>query len=463
MRPDSLVNTQLSMQNTQFKFRKIRLMLCVLVLLVIGWSGFAQAADNKHLIVGGRVVESEAKYPFMASVYFYSTGSGLLDHICGGSLIADRWILTAAHCLYNRSFDRPVSSNRIWVRLGDTDLNSRDGFAIPALQIILHPDYDPVTVKNDIALIELSESYNGTQAVLPTKNSAIPSLGELGTVLGWGSLREGGTPTNKLREVALPVVSNLDCFPHYRETFDSRFAFCAGGTRVGGQDSCQGDSGGPILVSRDGANVVAGLVSHGNGCGRSGVPGVYTRVAAFTDWITSHATNAIEYAEPVNNTVTDQTVITRVFSNTAITGEITAGQVAYYDVTGAKQVNLTSITGDADLFIIDNADFDSISADSIQCVSENSTSLDICTIEDQSAVAFAVVYGHSLMSTYTLSSQQIQSGFGSVQILTTDGQPVSGEAGTSSSGGGAAVSFLLLLLIASIQRITLYRARSRKY
>lgn len=429
------------------KIRCRALLLCVCSLISLVSSSVVFAQIDQHFIVGGRVVNTENQYPFMASVVLDSTGSNAFSHACGGSLIADRWVLTAAHCLYNSTFNRALPASRVGAWLGETDLVSRNGYFIRATRTILHPEYNPVTNLNDIALIELADPYLAERAVLPVKDSAVPLFEESGVVLGWGSVVEGGALSTKLREVSLPVTSDAACFPFYPDTFDSRYAFCAGGTRAGGEDSCQGDSGGPLLVTRDGTHVVAGLVSYGFGCGRSGIPGVYTRVEAYYDWIVSHTDGTVSHLGQQDLSLNNGTQVTRVALNTAVSGDVVTGEAVVFDVSGARQVNLTSNVGDADLYIIDGADLLSISAESVQCFSDAPPPLDVCVIDNQSVASFAVVYGYS-DSNFTLSSQAIESSNGVVQVQSADEQSASqGDTNFTSGGGSGSLAGLLSLLL----------------
>ncbi len=407
-------------------------------------------------IVGGTVVPNESRYPFMASVTIDVNGTGTFNHACGGSLIADRWVVTAAHCL-NNSFGNPISPTRVGVLLGDTDLVRRDGVFVPANRLILHPDFESSSLSNDIALIELLTPYSAPLAVLPATNSPVPVLEESGVALGWGALRESGRPSTLLREVSLPIVSNIDCFTVYRDSFDSRESFCAGGSRTGGQDTCQGDSGGPLLVVRENASVIAGIVSSGFGCGLSGVPGVYTRVEAFTDWITGHTQGTMQYVGQQNAFAADDIDVSRIPVNTLINGQIAAGQSAFFDITGAKQVNLTSNTGDADLYIVEGSDELVLSAETVLCASENPTianptSLDTCVLDETAEGLFALIKGVTTSTAYSLSTQNIEGALGTVQLYTVDGVPVSqntGQRRTISAGvfGVAGLVSLVLLLV----------------
>ena len=111
------------------------------------------------------------------------------------------------------------------------------------------------------------------------------------TVLGWGTMREGGRPAKELRWVEVPYVSHEECKRAMRPHKIYESMTCAGYIRQGGKDACQGDSGGGLLhqgSGDQGAWTQEGIVSAGIGCARRGVPGLYTRVTSYLDWIQEH-------------------------------------------------------------------------------------------------------------------------------------------------------------------------------
>lgn len=236
--------------------------------------------DRIPLVVGGSVV-SHQRYPWMAAIVSAADSNAASGQFCGGSLISDRWVLTAAHCVEQetaRSTD---------VLLGQLDLNKNNGVRIGASRIIIHPDYKAQGYP-DLALIELEQSSTAQVISIPSRNHPAPDDGEIATVIGWGQVSETGPYSDKLRETSLPVVDHSTCNRAYNGGIDRDSMVCAG-TASGNKDSCYGDSGGPLFVKRNNEYVQAGVVSFGEECGLPGVPGVYARVSSYYDWISAYA------------------------------------------------------------------------------------------------------------------------------------------------------------------------------
>ncbi|XP_039859869.1 transmembrane protease serine 6 [Simochromis diagramma] len=249
------------------------------------------ASDEKHCecglrqfssrIVGGTDA-SEGEWPWQASLQVRG------NHICGGTLIASQWVVSAAHCFYD---DRLYSPSVWTVYLGKLLINrSSPTEEVARVQRIhLHHYYDDESHDYDLALLKLDRP---TAALLAghARPTCLPSPthqlepGLLCWVTGWGALREGGTASNVLQKVDVRLVSEESCIRSYGHLVTPRM-LCAG-YRNGRKDACQGDSGGPLVCQEpSGRWFLAGVVSWGRGCGRPDYYGVYTRVTRLTNWI----------------------------------------------------------------------------------------------------------------------------------------------------------------------------------
>lgn len=283
-------------------------------------------------VVAGRPVTSATIRSHLSAIRS-STGS------CSGTVVAKHWILTAAHCnvrLGGRAF------------IGGT--NSFNGKSYSVIDFVPHPEYVPsdngaTPSTNDIALVELDMDIVDANPIKINKDSGGPEPGQYVRAAGYGQIAEDwslSSPIRDLLQVDMPTVGLGDCrnaflnvpAPGYADGLDGKSHMCVGFLNPNScaGDTCFGDSGGPIIVyePEGGGFVQVGIVSGGIGCARPGLPGIYTRVASYANWVAE---------------VTSGSVITSSISGVddAIASTVVDGEEDYEGITNVEAMKRNKV------------------------------------------------------------------------------------------------------------------------
>lgn len=279
----------------------------------------AGAAITSEFVVGGKVAAENA-WPWQVRLL---DTADVNSGFCGGSFITEQWILTAAHCLVDDGPDGGLVPRAAPVFVGYGSTHQSQLKIAPAEAIFVHPDYLEGYVA-DVALIKLAEPVSGAQWIeiaTPNRESALTQPGSKVTVTGWGAvwdfagfeesawLRDGRKVVaprgllsagdllspDDLREVEMDLIDYSECNASYEafgeaigdpNQFVASTEICAGAPE-GAKDSCYGDSGGPLVAKADNQQgwVQVGVVSWGVQCGNPSLPGIYSRISQFYDWV----------------------------------------------------------------------------------------------------------------------------------------------------------------------------------
>ncbi|EAT38237.1 AAEL009843-PA [Aedes aegypti] len=262
----------------------------LLIVIAIGATSLTKSVENNR-IVGGTEAEAH-EFPYQVSLQWNYTNGKPPKHFCGGSLIAESYVITAAHCTVS-------SADNDWLEVvaGEHDLLLSDENVQRrrVIKMFVHEKFNVEQVGPwDIAVLKLDEPFQLTSSV---RLIELPAKGVLhhgkGVVSGWGGISTDFFPDmpNVLMKAELPILQWKECRDIWQDERIHESNVCAG-TRDGLSNTCSGDSGGPLVQIKSGLFELVGIVSWGRmPCGSPYAPGVFTRVSYYTDWIKEQMTH----------------------------------------------------------------------------------------------------------------------------------------------------------------------------
>lgn len=265
----------------------VKMILLLCFAFFVGTYGAPYAKPRYHPphsnIIGGSNATA-GEFPYQLSLQ--DTSFGFNFHFCEASIYNENWGISAAQCFQGEDYDDP---SYLIAVAGELEIDVIEGFeqTIHLSHFIQHEDFNGFTHSNDVALLRVSKPFVFNDFVQPID---LPPENHTATgdclISGWGATSEGGQSSKVLMKATVPIVNDKQCYIVYGDDLEESM-ICAG-LQEGGVDTCIGDNGGPLVCSDIGSPYLAGLSSWGYGCARPGIPGVYSEVAYYVDWIQSH-------------------------------------------------------------------------------------------------------------------------------------------------------------------------------
>lgn len=339
---------------TGWQLRRAILATCLSLLVFAGplspGAGASQETGITPRVIGGTIAPP-GSWPSQTALLFSGQADPFQAQFCGGTLIEEGWVLTAAHCV-----DFLPSPADLDVATGINDLNaiaSSDRKTVSSISI--HPDWNSV-YDWDFALLELAApSGDPTTELIAPAEVGETAAGRPARIAGWGCTVIGSRDDCRafgflpqLQEASIAFVSDSNCTTSWPTNFDAVMMICAGIYPAGGIDTCIGDSGGPLTAVVDGRRVLAGITSWGGlPCGLPSSPGVYSRVLAARDWILT--TTSSEYWLEVARVGTGQGTVTSapagIACGASCAAKFTAGQTIELTASPAPGSTFTGWSG----------------------------------------------------------------------------------------------------------------------